>query len=611
MITDPQVGQRRSFGGQLCTIRYVGHVEGTTGDWLGVEWDDPSRGKHSGEHKGVRYFTCRCKKKLFTPASFVRPSRPADKPRGFLEALRGKYASGFEEDLAGQDSTSSGSVSTQDTIRFNGKIAEEVGFEKIRKKLAELHELKIVILDGLLMAGLLEKEVPADRREQEREAVQKTCPKITELDLSRNLLTRWTDVKDICDSLHFLRILKLDGNRFGPIEKDLNFGDVTELHLNDTLLDWNEVSSLTRQFPSLTSLSAFANQLSLTTGPLTNTITTLKLEHNDFDSLAALCDLTALPKLEQLSLKGNSISTVYDTDSEVRDRPLRFSDTLKSVDLSYNKINSWLFVNKLADVFPGLDNLRITGNPLYNQPVASSAVTGLQERPMTVDEVFILTLSRLGRLQLLNFSKIAPTDRTNGELYYLSLIGKELSASPAASEPKILATHPRYQELCDQYGEPTITRASESINEGAVNPRSVAARLLTMTFKLPSSPPVDDRDLQTSHDTKVQQIPRGYDTYQVKALVSRLFKLTPYSFKLVWETDEWDPVSKQITDEDEWDSDQDDGDIHAADLTSVKSMESKSKYIRREIELADSTRDIGFLFQDGLNEVIIRIDRLL
>lgn len=55
---DFAVNQRRSYDGNLCTIRYVGQVEGTSGDWLGVEWDNPTRGKHSGEHNGVRYFTC-------------------------------------------------------------------------------------------------------------------------------------------------------------------------------------------------------------------------------------------------------------------------------------------------------------------------------------------------------------------------------------------------------------------------------------------------------------------------------------------------------------------------------------------------------------------------
>lgn len=53
------LGQRRSFDGHLCTIRHVGTVQGTTGDWLGVEWDDATRGKHSGEHKGIRYFSCK------------------------------------------------------------------------------------------------------------------------------------------------------------------------------------------------------------------------------------------------------------------------------------------------------------------------------------------------------------------------------------------------------------------------------------------------------------------------------------------------------------------------------------------------------------------------
>jgi tubulin-specific chaperone E len=54
-----RIGQRISYNGALCTVRYVGTVEGTSGTWLGVEWDDGTRGKHDGSHKGVRYFSCR------------------------------------------------------------------------------------------------------------------------------------------------------------------------------------------------------------------------------------------------------------------------------------------------------------------------------------------------------------------------------------------------------------------------------------------------------------------------------------------------------------------------------------------------------------------------
>ena len=54
------LGQRISFDGQLCTVRYIGPVKNTKkGDWLGVEWDDPSRGKHDGSHEGEQYFQCR------------------------------------------------------------------------------------------------------------------------------------------------------------------------------------------------------------------------------------------------------------------------------------------------------------------------------------------------------------------------------------------------------------------------------------------------------------------------------------------------------------------------------------------------------------------------
>lgn len=55
---DFHINQRLSFGGDLCTIRFIGDVQGTKGAWLGVEWDDPSRGKHDGSVKGVKYFQC-------------------------------------------------------------------------------------------------------------------------------------------------------------------------------------------------------------------------------------------------------------------------------------------------------------------------------------------------------------------------------------------------------------------------------------------------------------------------------------------------------------------------------------------------------------------------
>ena len=58
--SEHHLGQRLSLKNQLCTVRYVGPVAEKPGTWLGVEWDDPKRGKHNGIHNGVEYFKCAC-----------------------------------------------------------------------------------------------------------------------------------------------------------------------------------------------------------------------------------------------------------------------------------------------------------------------------------------------------------------------------------------------------------------------------------------------------------------------------------------------------------------------------------------------------------------------
>jgi dynactin complex subunit len=52
------IGQRVSYGGARCTIRYIGTIAKQKGEWLGVEWDARHRGKHHGVHEGVKYFDC-------------------------------------------------------------------------------------------------------------------------------------------------------------------------------------------------------------------------------------------------------------------------------------------------------------------------------------------------------------------------------------------------------------------------------------------------------------------------------------------------------------------------------------------------------------------------
>lgn len=101
--------------------------------------------------------------------------------------MKKKYASSSAEDIA----------ATANEIQISGKTVEEVGFEKIRQQLAELQELRIVVLDGARISV-----VESNLSEQNL--------KINELDLSRNLLESWCEVTSICKSLHFLKSLRLE-----------------------------------------------------------------------------------------------------------------------------------------------------------------------------------------------------------------------------------------------------------------------------------------------------------------------------------------------------------------------------------------------------------------
>lgn len=53
-----QVGQYIQLNdGRVGKIRFVGNLHFTTGEWIGIELDNPS-GKNDGSAKGERYFEC-------------------------------------------------------------------------------------------------------------------------------------------------------------------------------------------------------------------------------------------------------------------------------------------------------------------------------------------------------------------------------------------------------------------------------------------------------------------------------------------------------------------------------------------------------------------------
>ncbi|KAF2706826.1 L domain-like protein [Pleomassaria siparia CBS 279.74] len=598
MASDLYVGKRLSFDGQLCTVRYHGEVNGTKGEWLGVEWDDPTRGKHSGDNGGIKYFECASK--CPTAGSFVRPTRKSDAPRSFVEALKAKYASDPFED-PDVEIVYVGRNLTRETIKISGKEVEEVGFDKIRKQLANLKELKIVILDGLRMSrplATLRTRDGSDKTEAwpvDLTDISDACPKAIELDLSRNLFEEWREVASICEQLNKLRSLRADGNRFRDTtvtsaerERCLKaFANIKTLRLEETLLSWEEMANITTLFPILTSFVVASNfYTSLTPHSLAPTITDLNFEDNSFASLSDLVPLTKLPSLKRLVLKSNKISEIHPSSAPF---PV-FSSTVTEVDLSWNEFTTWAFIDNLALVFPGLTALRISHNPLYQSLQAADG------RALTAEDGYMLTLARLGNLTSLNYSPVLPKERLNAESYYLSLIGRELTFAPPHLEAQIIASHPRYAYLCSEYGEPAINR---SVND--VNPNSLAARLIRFSFYLGESAKsaLSHGNPEDQDDEFEAEIPMSFTAYSLLGVVGKRFGIQPIKCRLVYETGDWMPAPrKDDMVEEGWDSE--DSDEEGG------KEKSGLKRVMREVEIVPGTRAVSTCI-DGM-EAIVRVE---
>jgi hypothetical protein len=359
-----------------------------------------------------------------------------------------------------------------------------------------------------------------------------------------------------------------------PIEQDRclkTFTGIEDLKLEENLLPWADLAKLTRLFPSLTTFSASSNlYTTLTPHTPIPTITDLTLEDNLLPSLSSITCLTKLPHLQRLILKSNKISEITSPGAE---SPV-FPSTVREVDLSFNEISTWTFIEALAHVFPGLTSLRVSHNPLY------SSLQAPDGRALTADDGYMLTLARLGNLKTLNHSPINDKERLNAESYYLSMIAKEVQFAPENLREQILKSHPRYEWLCEEYGEPDIQR---SVN--AVNPNSLAARLIRIKFYLATS-------TSTTLETEISM---SSTAYTVLGIVGKHFRVKPMKCRLVWETGDWMSARKSMTDiaDDDWDSE---------DSEAEMGMER----IMREVEIVPGTRSIG-TWVDG-SEATVRVE---
>lgn len=319
-----------------------------------------------------------------------------------------------------------------------------------------------------------------------------------------------------------------------------------------------------------------------------DTITTLDIGSNLFTSLSELSPLCRLSNLHTLLVNHGTIRQVS-CESTISSS-FQFSTSVARVELAFNEITSWEFVSQLNTLFPGLRGLRISHNPLYQNLRAPDG------RHLSADDGYMLTIARLGLLNSLNYSpvrvepmalsravaltacQILSKDRLNAETYYLSQIVQELSLTAETDEENIKGRHPRYNELCTEYGEPEIRRT-----RGSIHPDSLAASLINVKFV-------------SAHISFLVQIPKRLSIYSVLGIVGRKVKVSPFELRLFWQTEDWIIPKSSLVDEfEQWDSDDDED----------EGIGGQGR-VRREVELLPGTRSLG-TWVDGI-DVTIRVE---
>ncbi|XP_054281832.1 tubulin-specific chaperone E [Macrosteles quadrilineatus] len=407
------VGRRVAVGEHRGTVQYVGAVPPAPGVWLGVEWDDPSRGKHDGMYNGVRYFQTR----LPTAGSFVRLEK-ADFGRSCVAAIQERY---------GNNDVTLTVEELQDLQRaMNAPNVEMVGFEKINQLQRCFSNLQVVCLSNqqVWCAG---------------EGLDSMCPNVQEIDLSYNLFTSWDQVAEIVVNFPNLKFLRLNNNRLrvpeNPEKFQLAFRSLSHLVLGNMDYTWEEICTCSKMWPQIESLQVPFNNITticLPENTLVN-LTNLDLEGNPIMEWKEINQLGKLDRLGTLNLSSLGLTDISLPESQ------SLFKTLHCLLISDNKISKWESISELHKL-PKLHELRFSRNPLLEN--------------MKVESVHYKIIARIGPLQILNGSPVTKGDRRGAEMEYLKEHGREWLECTKNEELKaqFVAKHPRYPLLIKKHG---------------------------------------------------------------------------------------------------------------------------------------------------------------
>ncbi|GAB4839529.1 hypothetical protein Ancab_029055 [Ancistrocladus abbreviatus] len=486
-----KLGQRVHSAGdsrRIGTVKYIGALQGYSGEWVGVDWDNGD-GKHDGSINGVRYFQAACEKS----GSFVRPQN-LNSGITLLEALflryRGESTKEEEDDMY---------VLSMSNQRVSVQL---VGKDKIQNKLSRFDELSHASLAYL---GVSSPGSPGQ--------ISAMASNSKELDLTGNLLSDWKDVDAICQDLPALAVLNLTNNKMAHDVTCLpHLRNISVLVLNYTGIKWMQIELLKQSLPVIKELHLMGNEMSEITSTASavvqglNSLRLLNLEENCLSEWTEILKLSELSSLEQLHLNRNNLRRVFYPVNDLTNGALEHKpfESLQCLLLGANGIEDVESVDSLNS-FPRLTDIRLSENP-----IADPGRGGIPR--------FVL-IARLAKVQVLNGSEVSPRERKESEIRYVRLVMSKLDDICE----DIMHRHPRFLDLKSLRGI-----EDEKLNNGAIGPQKLASGLLSITLKcvgpsMGEKPPL------------VKKLPATTSVGKLKILCESFFKLKNTKLKLFFQ----------------------------------------------------------------------------
>ncbi|KAK4472270.1 hypothetical protein MN116_003538 [Schistosoma mekongi] len=618
LIIGRRIVCEESFG----TICYVGELPSSKGPWLGINWDNESRGRHDGTYNGVRYFQANSP----TSGSFVKPSK-VSLGTSLEEALVYRYAvcatcqletgtAAFTQEKFTESVNKIFLHESNQPFRLNPCISDTPPEEKTEPSGIHGHSLNTVPIELYTKPDSYLKSVTHDS--SCGPAAAKSClnrltsaslssmpvyralhgksdyfpdyqpeysslwpssggclgqflTSLRDLEMSNCLLSKWTEIAEICIQVPWLKSLDVSNNRIRLPVSPKNVRNQSEAvcfesrllydlssnpvlseqlcsnafpHLSQlvlvkcSLLDWEGIKRIICWMPCLQSLSLAYNNLGNPSVDWEENaiealqkLTELDLTHVNLSSAHQLFALVGASRsLNKLLLNYNEIADIPDLNNNSgltcqthlfeKDKSCWFPN-LNTLGLKSNLFTNWNFVNQLLHLSK-LYHLMVSECPIFEN--STNTETARQE-----------VIARLPKLKMLDRVEITPEERRGAELDYLKRYGASWLSCKASqisnrhdgatSMEEFHRLHPVFAALCDKYGPPEVGETklvNQSIKSGLLSLVFVLQR--DMNYSTTSRSPIDAKNRID------KQIPSRMTINHLRTMIRRLFCLSPKTF---------------------------------------------------------------------------------